>query len=260
MGTRFGIDGRLTPKSLFQWQVLAHLATAYWIWKSPQLSDVCQVLGMYFLTGCLGMSVCYHRLLTHRSFETHPWIEKLFTLFATLGLTGSSISWTAAHRRHHARTDQPGDPHSPKIIGYWRAQWLSMFSTFNVAHSPALRSRFHRAMHRHYSWINLLYGIGLYAFGGLSAVLNWWLVPACLLWNAGSAINTICHTRWLGYKHPNPISRIDRSVNNPLLGLLMFGEGWHSNHHVYQKRANLGVRWWEIDVGFGVILLIRRRP
>jgi fatty-acid desaturase len=249
----------LTPMSLWSMQLVAHAATVYWLIQSPSLSDWTAVFFVYFLTGCLGMSVCYHRLLTHRSFYTPLWVEQLFTVFATLGLTGSSLSWTAAHRQHHAKADKDGDPHSPQVLGYWRAQWASMFSPIDVSRSPVLRSKFHVWMHRHYLNVNLLYGAILYIIGDINAVLTWWLVPACLLWNAGSLINTVCHTRWMGYKCDSNRADVDRSVNNPVLGLLMWGEGWHNNHHVYQRDPSIGKRWFEIDIGYWVICLIRKQ-
>lgn len=249
---------KLTPKSLFLFQLLAHLALVYWVWAGPSWADAAQVATMYFLTGCLGMTVCYHRLLTHRSFTTRRWIEKLFTVFATLGLTGSSLSWTAAHRRHHAFADRKGDPHGPGVVGYLRAQWGSMFSNVSVARSPVLHDRFHRYLHRNYLHVNILYGATLLLVGGVPAMLNWWLVPAAVLWNAGSLINTICHTRWLGYKHPDRLACLDKSVNNPVLGVFMFGEGWHSNHHVHQRDPRIGRSWWELDIGYWVICIIRK--
>jgi fatty-acid desaturase len=247
----------LTPLSLFLFQLVAHLSVIYWLILGPSFGDVASVMFMYFLTGCLGMTVCYHRLLTHRSFKTPFWVESVFTILATLGMTGSSISWTAAHRLHHARTDRVGDPHSPSIIGYWRAQWGSMFSPIDIRRSPIISDPFHQAVHRNYLSLNLGYGTMLFLVGGIPAMLNWWLVPAAVLWNAGSLINTVCHTRWLGYKHSSRISQLDQSVNNPVLGLMLFGEGHHSNHHVDQTNPRIGRKWYEIDIGYWVVCLIR---
>jgi len=249
----------LTPRTLFAFQLVAHVATIYWLLQGPSLADLGVVFFIYFLTGCLGMSVCYHRWLTHRSFSAPRIFEYLFTLFATLGLTGSSLSWTAAHRQHHARADKFGDPHSPWIMGFIEAQWGSMFSPIDIKRSPVFRSRFHRFMHRNYLSINIVYGAGLLFFGGWNAMAIGWLVPACVLWNAGSLINTVCHTPWLGYKVDHPRSNLDLSVNNFVLGILMFGEGWHNNHHLYQRSPNIGRRWYEIDIGYYVIKLIRKQ-
>ncbi len=244
----------LTALTLFLLQLIAHLSAIYWVVNSSA-AEWLTVLLVYFFTGCIGMSVTYHRLLTHRSFKTSKFFEYFGTLCATVGLTGSSLSWTAAHRLHHQKADKPGDPHSPIKLGYLKAQWLSMFSPISIRKSPVIHDSVHVFFHRYYIQINLLWGILLYLVGGVWAVLNLWLVPACVLWNAGSLINTVCHTKLLGYRRYNVP---DHSVNNPVLGLAMWGEGWHNNHHRYQSRPNIGEHWWEIDIGYYVIKLIKK--
>lgn len=244
---------RLTSTNLFYLQIIVHILTLYWVFNYFNLINLFFVFGVYFFTGCLGMSVTYHRLLTHKSFKTNKVIEFLGTLLATLGLTGSSISWTAAHRQHHRNADKQNDPHSPTILGYFKAQWGSMFSPININKSPIISSSMHRFFHRYYLHINLIYAILLFVLGGLYALLTFYIVPACILWNAGSLINTICHTKWLGYRR---YEVPDKSTNNPILGLLMWGEGWHNNHHRFQNRPNIGEKWYEIDIGYYIIKLI----
>lgn len=244
----------LTAKKLFILQIIAHLASLYWLWMVPSLNDIMVVFIVYFITGCIGMSVTYHRLLTHNSFMTSKVFEYFGTMCATIGLTGSSITWTAAHRQHHASADRIKDPHSPAILGYFRAQWLSMFSKINIYRSPIIRDKGHQYFHKYYLHINLLYAIIVTTFFGMWGLLNLYLVPAAVLWNAGSLINTLCHTHWLGYRRYNVP---DNSVNNPLLGLLMWGEGWHNNHHRFQSRPNIGEKWYEIDIGYYIIKLVK---
>lgn len=246
---------RLSSVKLFCLQAIAHVAAIVWLIQGPSLTDILTVLIVYFFTGCLGMSVTYHRLLTHRSFKTSKFIEYLGTLFATLGLTGSSITWTAAHRQHHRGADKKGDPHSPVVMGNLQAQFLSMFSKVNMKRSPVIHDPGHRLFHLLYLPINILWALLLWQSGGLWALLNLYLVPACILWNAGSLINTVCHTSWLGYRRYNVP---DNSVNNSLLGVIMWGEGWHNNHHKNQSSPNIGERWYEIDIGYYIIKLIRK--
>lgn len=245
----------LTSSTLFLAQLIAHIAAVYWVLASFSLAGALVVVFVYFLTGCMGMSVTYHRLLTHRSFKTSKTFEYTGTVLATLGLTGSSLSWTASHRQHHRSADRAGDPHSPNVLGYVKAQWGSMFSPIDIRKSPVLSDAFHRWMHKHYFTVNLTYGALCFAVGGIEGVLIAWLVPAVVLWNAGSLINTVCHTRRLGYRR---YETGDSSVNNPILGLLMWGEGWHNNHHRHQNRPNIGERWWEIDIGWFLIKLVRK--
>lgn len=245
----------LSAKKLFVLQLIAHIATLYWIYMGPSVMDIVTVFVIYFLTGCIGMSITYHRLLTHRSFKTNKFFEYFGTLCATIGLTGSSITWTAAHRQHHSLADKPKDPHSPFVLGYFRAQYLSMFSKINIIKSPVIRDNFHRYVHSNYILINLIYGLSVFMIFGLWGLLNLYLVPATILWNAGSLINTICHTSWLGYRRYNVP---DKSVNNPILGLCMWGEGWHNNHHRFQNRPNIGEKWYEIDIGYLIIKVIKK--
>ena len=200
------------------------------------------------------MSITYHRLLTHKSFKTNKFFEYFGTLCATLGLTGSSITWTAAHRQHHINADRINDPHSPLILGYFKAQWLSMNSPINIIKSPVIADSFHRFTHRYYIVLNLVWCTILYYIGGQWAILTLYLVPAAVLWNAGSLINTICHTKILGYRN---YSTPDCSVNNPILGIFMWGEGWHNNHHRFQNRSKIGEKWWELDIGYWIIRLIK---
>jgi len=247
---------KLSASSLLLLQSISHIAFVYWVFNNPSFEQIIIVFLMYFIMGCLGMSITYHRLLTHKSFQTSKFWEYLGTLCATIGMTGSSLSWTAAHRQHHVYADKSKDPHSPFCLGYIKAQWLSMFSHIDIKRSPLIKSNFHKFIHRNYIYINLIYGLMLYLMGGIDYILIFWLVPACILWNAGSLINTVCHTRYLGYRR---YKTNDNSINNPLLGIFMWGEGWHNNHHRFQSRANIGETFFEIDIGYYIICLIRKK-
>lgn len=242
-----------TKYLLFSLQLGCHVATLFWLLSIPSLSSIAIVLLMFFLSGCLGMTVTYHRLLTHRSWHAPKWFEYLGTLLATIGCTGSSLAWTAAHRQHHANADKIGDPHSPQTMGYVNAQWTSMFSPIDIMKSPVIKSRFHRAVHKHYFSIIVFYVTSIYLVGG--SVLSWFFVPACVLWNMGSAINTICHTPKLGYRN---FDVKDASSNNLVLGYLMWGEGWHNNHHAHARNPNFGIKWWEYDIGYQLIKLLEQ--
>lgn len=245
----------ITPSKQFFALTASHIATVYWVFNYLSLSSFLFAFFVYFLTGCFGMTMTFHRLLTHRSWAAPKWFEYLGTFLGTVGLQGSSLAWTCAHRLHHAKADKVGDPHSPSILGYFRAHFLSMYSPINIKYSPVIRSRFHIFMHRYYFHINILYGFILYLIGGLYAVLTFWLVPAVILWQAGNIINTLCHSRWFGYRRYNTP---DNSVSNPLMGVFMWGEGWHNNHHRFQNRANIGEQWWEIDMGYCFIRLLNQ--
>ena len=149
---------------------------------------------VYFLTGSIGMSGTYHRLLSHKSYKAPNWWVYLGTTLATLGGTGSSIAWCSVHREHHRFTDTDKDPHCPHHLGFFKVQFLSMFHDVNLKYVPdLLRSNFHLAMHKYYWLIHAIYAAILWNIDPFALVYAW-LVPAVILWHAGSSINTFSHS------------------------------------------------------------------
>lgn len=248
MITRFIPDKWL----LFSFQLLAHAALLYQVFGGTMSDWILTVL-VYFLTGCFGMTMTYHRLLSHKSWSAPRWFEITGTLLGSYGLTGSSIGWVAIHREHHHHTDQESDPHSPAHKGFFRVQWLSMFEKPNPKYAMHLiRDPFHAWLHKWYFQLHaLLLGLLLYASPELC--ISAYLAPAAILWNAGSLINTVTHM--VGYRNHNTG---DDSTNVWPLGYLMWGEGWHNNHHNRPNRAGFGEKWWELDIGHIFIRLLDR--
>lgn len=210
------------------------------------------ILFIYFLTGCLGMSMTYHRLLAHKSYQTPFWFEILGTFLGTIGLTGSSLGWTAIHREHHQHVDTKKDPHSPKHLGFFKVQFFSMFKKPNLFYVRDLQKRkLHRFMHRNYLSIHFLWGGMLYLIDPL-ALCYAYLCPATILWNSGSSVNSFCHL--FGYKN---FKTKDNSKNNFIFGFLTFGEGWHNNHHASPLKWSFKHRWFEFDMGGTLIRWIK---
>jgi stearoyl-CoA desaturase (delta-9 desaturase) len=209
---------------------------------------------VYFLTGSIGMSGTFHRLLSHKSYQAPKWWEYLGTVLASIGGTGSSIAWCAVHREHHRFTDTDRDPHSPHTKGFLKVQFFSMFHQPNVRYVPdLLRSNFHINMHKFYWLVHVVYAACCYLMDPF-AVVYAWLIPSLFLWHAGSSINTFSHTLgWQDYETK------DTSTNHPVLGLLMWGEGWHNNHHAFPADYRFGKKWWQIDVTRYLIELVRIR-
>lgn len=232
-------------------QVVVHLSVlVMFLYAEPKhyVLSLC----MYFLTGCFGVSMTVHRLLAHRSWRAPIWFEWLGSLLATLGLVGSPLAWASVHRFHHQFVDTERDPHSPKHQGFLSVQFFSMKykpSLKNV--KDIIRDPVQKCLHTNYFFINICFSLILLSIEPF-AVVYLHLFPAFILWHASSAINTLGHT--LGYK--NYLTK-DDSVNNPVLGLLMFGEGWHNNHHRYQKSAMFGHKWYELDISGYLIYLLR---
>jgi len=235
---------------LFFSQVIAHLSIIpmimYGTWQHWILAFF-----VYFMTGCFGMTMTFHRLLSHKSWNPPKWFYKFGTLCGFYGLTGSSIGWVAVHREHHHHTDKEGDPHSPRHHGFFKVQWLSMFETPKPKYAIHLiRDKFHMFIHRWYFQLHLLIA-GFWLIVDPMLLVAAYLFPAMILWNAGSFINTLTHM--FGYRNFNTT---DDSTNIPVLGILMWGEGWHNNHHADPNNPSFKRKWWELDVGGFFIKLL----
>lgn len=226
------------PSTLLAAQIIAHLAiipmvmyATWWQWLIAFF--------VYFLNGCLGMTMTYHRLLSHKSWNCPRPLEILFALFATIGLTGPAISWVAIHRKHHGNVDTEKDPHSPMHKGWFWAHYLSMFAPVDPRHAAhLLRDKFYVFQHRFYFEICLTYAFFLYLIDPF-AIVYAWLVPAAILWNGGSAIVSTSHR--------------NGKINNDLsLALLVWGEGYHDEHHNHAGKSRFG-KW---DLGGKLIELI----
>ena len=215
-----------------------------WFWLS---------LGVYWFTGVFGINIGLHRLLSHRSFKTSAWKEKILGVIAVLTTVGSPLAWVAVHRQHHRSTETPLDPHSPYQLGNFRA-WFGLWK-----HQPLdlklvrdlRRDSFQKFLHRRYLYIILVYCVIL-------AVIDPWLViyayaiPACMCFWAAGMINVWSHVS--GYRNH---ATDDLSKNNIMLSVITLGEGWHNTHHAHPARYKQGEKWWELDPPSWVIRLIK---
>ena len=225
--------------------------------------------GMYVLTG-MGITVGYHRLFTHRSFETNRILQFIFAALGSMALQGPLLRWVANHRCHHQCSDTQGDPHSPHqhghgilgvVRGAWHAHvgWLFQADPPNFARyikdlvqDPLLRVA--SALFPLWVAIGLLLpaiiggvltGSWMGAFFG---VLWGGLVRIFLVHHVTWSVNSICHL-WGGRPFPNS----DESRNNFVFGILALGEGWHNNHHAFPTSASHGLRWWQFDASYWLI-------
>jgi fatty-acid desaturase len=216
------------------------------------------ILG-YFLYACLGIIVMFHRNLTHQSYKTSPFIEKLFSFFGCLGNTGSSIVWVAIHLNHHIKSDKPGDPHSPDYTG------LKMF-TLDYVHDydknikmhmrKILRDSYHRFLHRFYFLIIIAWSALLFALGGVYLMVFFHWIPAFLTAFFSNIVNYIGHKpNWWGSYRNYKLN--DQSTNNWLWAIFTWGESWHNNHHRFPKNYMSGHKWWELDISGLIIKAIK---
>jgi stearoyl-CoA desaturase (delta-9 desaturase) len=254
----------------------AALAAAAMLWGSLfTWFDLIALVIAYTLT-CVGITVGYHRLLTHRSFQTFPAVRYALAVLGTLAIEGSVLKWVADHRKHHNFTDEDGDPHSPHgsgpgvlgaLKGLWHAHVGWLFNTVGQAdqhrYAPDLLKD--KGLRMIDAWekplmaasLVLPFLLGLLVKGTLTGALLTlvWvgLVRVFLLHHATFSINSICH--FFGRRR---FATNDRSTNVGWLSILTFGESWHNNHHAFPSSAFHGLRRRELDLGGLFIRLLER--
>lgn len=228
-------------------------------------------IGFYCFSG-LGITIGYHRLFTHQSFETSKAMRVLLAIAGSFAVQGAVISWVADHRRHHAFSDKEGDPHSPHLDdgpgvkgvlkGLWHSHMGWLFSSEGTSAErwapDMLRDPALVKVNRLFPlWVVLTYtlpaAIGFAItgtlWGAVTALLWGSLVRIFMLHHVTWSINSICH-----FYGKRPYRSDDYSTNNWLLSIISFGESWHNNHHAFPTSAVHGIRKAQIDTS-GLIIL-----
>ncbi|HEV7161727.1 MAG TPA: acyl-CoA desaturase [Solirubrobacteraceae bacterium] len=254
------------------------LVVAGWqLWnRELHWRDLVILAVMYLATG-LGVTVGFHRLLTHRSFKTSPCLRGVLVVLGTMSVEGPVISWVADHRKHHAYTDRLGDPHSPHVDhgGGWRGALRGLLH----AHVGWLFDHTQRGARERFApdlladpvvafvdrtfvlWsllgLAIPFGLGLLIGGtlgaGLEALLWGGAVRILLLHHVTYSINSLCH--FFGRRR---FRTDDHSRNLLWLAPLSFGEAWHNNHHAFPTSAFHGMGRGEIDISGFVIAALER--
>jgi stearoyl-CoA desaturase (Delta-9 desaturase) len=217
---------------------------------------------MYLLTG-IGITVGFHRLLTHRSFQTYPWLERTFAILGSLAVEGSVLDWVADHRKHHAHADKEGDPHSPHVGhgsglgGLWHAHTGWLLENQGQADWKRYARELYedqrmRRIGRRFPLLAVvsvalptLAGFVLHGFtlgGALRGYIWGGLVRIFIVHHVTWSVNSICH--FFGRRR---FDITDRSTNVAWLSVVSFGESWHHNHHAFPRSAFHGLRRWELD-------------
>jgi len=213
----------------------------------------------YFLYGCLGIVVTYHRQLTHDSYKTNPLLTKIFSVLGCFAGTGSPLAWVAIHINHHLKSDKPDDPHSPLYKGI---KIFSLDYVNEVNNDTKWRMRklvtdtFQQFLHRYYFAIIALYSTVLFIIGGFWLMVFFHWTPALITGLMSNVVNYVGHKpNWLGGYRSHNLN--DQSTNNWLWSVPSWGESWHNNHHRFPKNAYFGNKWWEIDISGLIIKLIK---
>ncbi len=241
----------LSAPFLYSWQGL----TTFLVW--------------WWITGSLGICLGFHRLITHGSFRTFRPVYWLFAWLGGLAGEGPAITWVATHRKHHSFSDKDGDPHSPREGGWWSHMlWLGPHMGREIhdklvgKYAPDLaKDRVLRFLDSTFLLWHFVVGIAMFCVGyfawgtyvGLSMVA--WGMFLRLVWvlHVTWFVNSASHM-W-GYRN---YATTDDSRNLWWVGLVAFGEGWHNNHHAFQRMARHGHRWWEIDMTYWTVFLMEK--
>jgi stearoyl-CoA desaturase (delta-9 desaturase) len=253
------------------------LGAAVWLaWGGAFDWTQCSILvAMTYLTA-LGITVGYHRLFTHRSFQAGAAVRYALAALGSMAVQGAVIEWAGAHRRHHRHSDGEEDPHSPHVHGAssWGSGIVGTVRGFWHAHVGWLfRERLRgmgrytkdlradpvvRAVNRQFYWWALA-GLAIPAVlggvltlsikGALLGLLWGGLVRILFVHHITWSVNSVCHL-W----GTRPFRSGDHSRNNAIVGILALGEGWHNNHHAFPASARHGLRWWQVDLSYVVIV------
>ncbi len=235
---------------------LATLLAIELLWqRAVNWTDLALLVAFNLLAG-LGVTVGYHRMLTHRSFQPHPVVKFIFLAFGSMAVEGPALEWAATHIKHHAHSDREGDPHSP-VEGFWHAHmgWLfnRSFADPNIYCRNLVKDPIVVFVSRTFIfWVILSLAIP-FAIGGWTGLLWGGLVRIFLTHHITWSVNSVCHT--FGKRE---FETRDQSRNEWIVGLLGLGEGWHNNHHAFPRSAFHGLHWWQFDLSGYVIWTLER--
>jgi fatty-acid desaturase len=251
-------------KRYFNWGTGAFLVTThlgaigalfYWDWPA-----IITAIVLYWVAGSLGIGMGFHRLITHRAYKVPRLCEYFLVTCGMLAIEGGPIQWVTTHRIHHAHTDQTGDPHTPRDGGWWaHIGWILRGGTQDHDQATLQRYAPDLTSDRYYVWLNRFYYVPLIVLALTLFGLGGW---SMMLWGIFLRLILGLHATWLvnSATHMWGRRRFDTgedSRNSWWVALLTFGEGWHNNHHAHPTSARHGLKWYEIDVNWWCICLLR---
>jgi stearoyl-CoA desaturase (delta-9 desaturase) len=255
------------------YHLLALLAFHPWFFSRSGVALA--VIGVY-VYGAAGINLCYHRLLSHRSFRCPLWLEHSFAMIAVCCVQDTPARWVATHRLHHHRADDRPDPHGPLVNLFWSYMgWLFVENTDlrrGVAYDryarDILRDKFYRWIERNVVWITFGQSLVYFAAGflielSLGGTIQQALQFGTSVWLWRVVIRTILvwHVTWCGNSFPHLFGyrnyeTSDNSRNNAWVAIITSGEGWHNNHHAEPASASNQRHWWEIDLTYLLLRLL----
>jgi stearoyl-CoA desaturase (delta-9 desaturase) len=204
----------------------------------------------------IGLTLAFHRYFAHRAFKMNRVARFVWTWIGTAAMQKGPMWWAGHHVNHHKYADRDGDPHSPMVSGVYYAHigWFLNDTKHDKleATNPVIRD-FSKVpeiafIEKYFFLPPLLLAIAMFAIGGFPLLIWGFCLPTMTLAHATFAINTVNHM--FGSRR---FETVDESRNNPLTAFFAVGEGWHNNHHRYQRAARNGFYWWEFDPTWYVI-------
>jgi sn-1 stearoyl-lipid 9-desaturase len=224
---------------LFSWQAVGVAVLLHWI------------------TGGLGITLGWHRLLSHRSFQVPKWLEYFFALCGTLALQGGIIWWVGLHRHHHLHSDEDVDHHDSKKGFLWsHVRWMCFEipaeSDIPRFTKDIVNDKFYQFLNNYFFPLQVVLGVVLYLIGGLPFVFWGVFARLVIVYHCTWLVNSATHK--FGYRN---FETTDNSTNCWWVALTTYGEGWHNNHHAYQYSARHGMKWWELDITWITIQVLQ---
>jgi len=220
-------------------------------------SGVLLALAVYYVR-MFGVTAGYHRYFSHRAFRTSRPMQLFFALLAMSSSQKGVLWWAAHHRVHHKYSDKPGDVHSVLLDGFlWSHVGWILSKKYRSTDEAKVKDL---AAYPELRWLNRYWyappvalAVGLFLVGGGWALVWGFFVSTTLLWHGTFTINSLTHM----FGRRRYLHTGDNSKNSLILALVTLGEGWHNNHHYYQRSANQGFYWWEIDITFYVLRVMQ---
>ncbi len=220
-------------------------------------SAVGVALLLHWITGGLGITLGWHRLVSHRSFSVPKWLEYFLVFCGSLSMEGGVIWWVGLHRHHHVYSDQDVDHHDSGKGFWWSHMGWMLYEvpavpevprfTKDIANDPV-----YCFLNKNFFWLQVALGVFLYALGGWAFVVWGIFVRLVVVYHCTWFVNSATHK--FGYR---TYESGDRSTNCWWAAVLTYGEGWHNNHHAFQFSARHGLRWWEVDPTWLTIRLLQ---
>lgn len=239
------------------WLVQASAITVFFV---PFTWSLVALWAVSHFLRAIGLTLAFHRYFAHRAFQMSRGARFVWALLGTAAMQKGPLWWAGHHLNHHRFADREGDPHSPAVSGFYYAHigWFLNDAQHDTlpASNPVVRD-FGRVpeiawLDRYYMVPPLVLALGLFLYGGLPWLAWGFCLPTVTLAHATFAINTVNHL-WGTRRFETE----DDSRNNPVTAFFAVGEGWHNNHHRYQRAARNGFYWWEWDPTWYVIAAMR---